>query len=146
MERRSLARPGQAQPLVRASIIISTPRLFRPPFALSTRTLTEYLGIHYALVMAALATEEQVRAFARKSNHSDTAHSMPARNAPPSVSRQPGEVEPARSKNARVQESSAHKAYKLVSRDTKPYNTIIKFPAQPHHEPRPRHHRRPLRH
>ena len=84
------------------------------------------------VVMQALATEEQVRAVCQKiESLGYRAHSMPgAQRTAIGITGNQGEVEPgALEEMPGVQEViRVTKAYKLVSRDTKPDNTIIKFP------------------
>jgi 3-deoxy-7-phosphoheptulonate synthase len=104
------------------------------------------------VVMQAQATEEQVRAVCQKIEALGyRAHSMPgAQRTAIGITGNKGEVESGSLEEMPgVQEViRVSKPYKLVSRDTKPDNTVIKFPQfRPSpSEVRPRHHRRALRH
>jgi 3-deoxy-7-phosphoheptulonate synthase len=84
------------------------------------------------VVMQAQATEEQVRAVCQKIEALGyRAHSMPgAQRTAIGITGNKGEVEPGSLEEmAGVQEViRVSKPYKLVSRDTKPDNTVIKFP------------------
>ncbi|MGB9205412.1 MAG: 3-deoxy-7-phosphoheptulonate synthase, partial [Terriglobales bacterium] len=85
------------------------------------------------VVMQAQATEEQVRAVCQKIEALGyRAHSMPgASRTAIGITGNKGEVEPGTLEDMPgVQEViQVTKPYKLVSRDTKPDNTIVKFPA-----------------
>ena len=91
------------------------------------------------VVMQAQATEEQVRAVCQKIEALGyRAHSMPgAQRTAIGITGNKGEVESGSLEEMPgVQEViRVTKPYKLVSRNTKPDNTVIKFPA-----PLPRHH------
>jgi 3-deoxy-7-phosphoheptulonate synthase len=84
------------------------------------------------VVMQAQATEEQVRAVCQKiESLGYRAHSIPgAQRTAIGITGNQGEVEPgALEEMSGVQEViRVSKPYKLVSRDTKPDNTVIKFP------------------
>jgi 3-deoxy-7-phosphoheptulonate synthase len=84
------------------------------------------------VVMQAQATEEQVRAVCQKiESLGYRAHSIPgAQRTAIGITGNQGEVDPgALEEMSGVQEViRVSKAYKLVSRDTKPDNTIIQFP------------------
>jgi 3-deoxy-7-phosphoheptulonate synthase len=84
------------------------------------------------VVMQAQATEEQVRAVCQKiESLGYRAHSMPgAQRTAIGITGNKGEVDPgALEEMPGVQEViQVSKPYKLVSRDTKPDNTVIKFP------------------
>jgi 3-deoxy-7-phosphoheptulonate synthase len=84
------------------------------------------------VVMQAHATEEQVRAVCQKiESLGYRAHSIPgAQRTAIGITGNQGEVEPgALEEMSGVQEViRVSKPYKLVSRDTKPDNTVIKFP------------------
>src|SRR5208283_5394810 len=84
------------------------------------------------VVMRAQATEDQVRAVCRKiESLGYHAHSMPgAQRTAIGITGNKGEVESgALEEMPGVQEViRVSKPYKLVSRDTKPDNTVIKFP------------------
>src|ERR1700678_246684 len=84
------------------------------------------------VVMQAQATEEQVRAVCKKiESLGYRAHSMPgAQRTAIGITGNKGEVEAGTLEEMPgVQEViRASKPYKLVSRDTKPDNTVIKFP------------------
>jgi 3-deoxy-7-phosphoheptulonate synthase len=87
------------------------------------------------VVMQAQATEEQVRAVCQKiESLGYRAHSMPgAQRTAIGITGNKGEVESGTLEEMPgVQEViRVSKPYKLVSRDTKPDNTIIKFPGSP---------------
>src|SRR5208337_4419260 len=84
------------------------------------------------VVMQAQATEEQVRAVCQKiESLGYRAHSIPgAQRTAIGITGNQGEVDPgALDEMPGVQEViRVSKPYKLVSRDTKPDNTIVKFP------------------
>ena len=84
------------------------------------------------VVMQAQATEDQVRAVCQKIEALGyRAHAMPgAQRTAIGITGNKGEVEPGTLEEmSGVQEViRVSKPYKLVSRDTKPDNTIIKFP------------------
>jgi len=84
------------------------------------------------VVMQAQATEEQVRAVCQKiESLGYRAHSIPgAQRTAIGITGNQGEVDPgALEEMSGVQEViRVSKPYKLVSRDTKPDNTVIKFP------------------
>ncbi|MFZ3263867.1 MAG: 3-deoxy-7-phosphoheptulonate synthase [Terriglobales bacterium] len=86
------------------------------------------------VVMQAQATEEQVRAVCQKIEALGyRAHSIPgAQRTAIGITGNKGEVDPgALDEMPGVQEViRVSKPYKLVSRDTKPDNTIVKFPAR----------------
>src|SRR6202163_4934324 len=87
------------------------------------------------VVMQAQATEEQVRAVCQKiESLGYRAHSMPgAQRTAIGITGNQGEVEAGSLEEMPgVQEViRVTKPYKLVSRDTKPDNTVIKFPNSP---------------
>ncbi|MBZ5655456.1 MAG: 3-deoxy-7-phosphoheptulonate synthase [Acidobacteriia bacterium] len=87
------------------------------------------------VVMQAQATEDQVRAVCQKiESLGYRAHSMPgAQRTAIGITGNKGEVDPgALEEMPGVQEViQVSKPYKLVSRDTKPDNTVIKFPGSP---------------
>jgi len=87
------------------------------------------------VVMQAQATEEQVRAVCQKiESLGYRAHSMPgAQRTAIGITGNKGEVECGTLEEmAGVQEViRVTKPYKLVSRDTKPDNTVVKFPGSP---------------
>ncbi len=87
------------------------------------------------IVMKAQATEEQVRAVCKKiESFGFRAHSIPgAQRTAIGITGNQGEVETGTfDEMAGVQEViRVSKPYKLVSRDVKPDNTVIKFPGTP---------------